>query len=266
MKLTPELLVDLGLRAGSRGRLSLAKLKRHPHGLVLAETHRTGRLRRVVHHGGRHPHKVRLDAPEISQELAALAAQVDDPAYPLRLIGLRELRSHNSWMHNAPTLMKGKRSHGMRIHPKDAADLGIEDGQVCAVASRHGEIELPAMVTEDVSVGTVAVPHGWGHDGGWTRANAAGGANVNALASTDPADLERLAGMAFLNGIPVRVGPALSPGVTATMAALPRPSTLTVATTVPRWTAFSSASASSCGRNQLSMPQRICQYRSSQRR
>ena len=38
------------------------------------------------------------------------------------------------------------------------------------------------------------------------RANAAGGANVNALASTDPADLERLAGMAFLNGIPVGWG------------------------------------------------------------
>ena len=78
---------------------------------MLAETHRTGRLRDVVHNGGRHPRKVRLDAPEISRELAALAAQADDPAYPLRLIGLRELRSHNSWMHNAPTLMKGKRSH-----------------------------------------------------------------------------------------------------------------------------------------------------------
>ncbi|QIK66293.1 molybdopterin-dependent oxidoreductase [Nocardioides sp. HDW12B] len=211
VQLTPELLVDLGLRAGSKGRLSLGKLKRHPHGLLLAETHRTGRLRRVVHHGGRHPHKVRLDAPEISRELAALTAPADDPAYPLRLIGLRELRSHNSWMHNAPTLMKGKRSHGMRIHPKDAADFGIEDGQPCVVTSPHGEIEVPATVTEDVSVGTVAVPHGWGHAGGWTRANAAGGANVNALASTDPADLERLAGMAFLNGIPVRVGPAPDP-------------------------------------------------------
>ena len=31
---------------------------------------------------------------------------------------------------------------------------------------------------------------------------------MNVLASTDPEDLERLAGMAFLNGIPVRVTPA----------------------------------------------------------
>ena len=38
----------------------------------------------------------------------------------------------------------------------------------------------------------------------------AGGANVNLLASSDPDDLERLAGMAFLNGIPVRLEAVLS--------------------------------------------------------
>jgi anaerobic selenocysteine-containing dehydrogenase len=211
VSLTPQLVLDAGLRAGSRGRLSLARLRRHPHGLVLAEAHRTGRLSSVVRHGGRHSRKVRLDAPEIAEELAALETVVEDPSYPLRLIGLRELRSHNSWMHNAPTLMRGKRSHGMRIHPKDAAEAGLEDGALCLLRSRHGEIEVPAVVTEEVSQGTVAVPHGWGHDGGWSRANRAGGANVNELASSDPDDLERLAGMAFLNGIPVRAEPALSP-------------------------------------------------------
>jgi formate dehydrogenase len=56
--------------------------------------------------------------------------------------------------------------------------------------------------------GTIAVPHGWGHRGGWRRATTAGGANVNLLASSDPGDLERLAGMAHLNGIPVRLEPA----------------------------------------------------------
>ena len=55
--------------------------------------------------------------------------------------------------------------------------------------------------------GTIAIPHGWGHNGGWQTANAAGGANVNLLASSEPEDLERLAGMAFLNGIPVRLEP-----------------------------------------------------------
>ncbi len=58
--------------------------------------------------------------------------------------------------------------------------------------------------------GTIAVPHGWGHDGGWRVANAAGGANTNALASSEPQDLERLAGMAHLNGIEVRIEPVLA--------------------------------------------------------
>jgi hypothetical protein len=53
--------------------------------------------------------------------------------------------------------------------------------------------------------GTVALPHGWGHKGGWQLANEHAGANVNLLASAEPEDLERLAGMAFLNGIPVRI-------------------------------------------------------------
>src|SRR3546814_6144581 len=61
------------------------------------------------------------------------------------------------------------------------------------------------MVTEDVSSGTIAVPHGWGHNGGWQRANTAGGANSNDLASPLLADLERLASMSILNGIPVRL-------------------------------------------------------------
>ncbi len=211
--LTPERALDVALRLGTvrfpgvGRRLTLARLKRHPHGLVLAEHQETGRLRQVVGHRGG---KVRLDDPRILEDLVRLgAAKGTDAEFPLQLIGLRELRSHNSWMHNAPTLMKGKRrTHGMRIHPKDAADAGIAEGQSCRVRSSYGEIEVPAMLTDEVRQGTVAIPHGWGHDAGWTTANRAGGANVNLLASTDPEDLERLAGMAVLNGVPVRVEPA----------------------------------------------------------
>ena len=53
----------------------------------------------------------------------------------------------------------------------------------------------------------MALPHGWGHRGGWQLANENAGVNVNLLASAEPEDLERLAGMALLNGIPVRVSP-----------------------------------------------------------
>jgi hypothetical protein len=51
------------------------------------------------------------------------------------------------------------------------------------------------------------VPHGEGHKGtaGWQVANDAGGANVNRLMSSAREDLEKLAGMALLTGVPVRV-------------------------------------------------------------
>jgi anaerobic selenocysteine-containing dehydrogenase len=192
----------LGLR---RGGLSLRRLlDRHPHGHVLAPHLRAGALRRVVlHRGGR----VRLDPPQIAEEVARLRErEAEDPRYPLRLIGLRELRSENSWMHNAPLLLRGGREQTARMHPDDAAAIGVEEGTTVRLASRHGAIELPVALTEDLMPGVVAVPHGWGHKGtgGWRRANGVGGVNVNLLTSSDPDDLERLAGMAHLNGVPVR--------------------------------------------------------------
>jgi formate dehydrogenase len=110
-------------------------------------------------------------------------------------------------MHNAPLLMRGGRTHAARIHPVDAEAVGIADGEPCLITSPHGSIEIQAAVADEVKPGTIAVPHGWGHRGGWRLANEAGGANVNRLSSSEPEDLERLAGMAFLNGIPVRISP-----------------------------------------------------------
>ena len=107
--------------------------------------------------------------------------------------------------------MAGDRVHRARINPADATAAGIGDGDRVRISSSHGEIEIEARVTDEVISGTVAVPHGWGHDGGWETANAAGGANVNLLMSSRPEDLERLAGMAHLNGVPVRIAPVAEP-------------------------------------------------------
>jgi formate dehydrogenase len=174
----------------------------------------------------RHPSgKVRLDPPEIRAEIDRLAASNGhDPAFPLRLIGLRELRSHNSWMHNAPLLMRGGRTHAARVNPQDAERLELADGATARIVSPSGEIEVAVKVTDEMTEGTVALPHGWGHYGGWQVANAAGGANSNVLASAAAGDLEPLAGMAFLNGIPIRLEPVAAPaGAETDRAAEPAP-------------------------------------------
>ena len=83
----------------------------------------------------------------------------------------------------------------------------IADGDEVSVRSPYGQIALPVALTADIVPGTIAVPHGWGHKGtgGWQLANSAGGANVNQLMSSDPNDVEALAGMSWLTGVPVEV-------------------------------------------------------------
>ena len=210
----PQRILDGLLRVGPEGDLfglrprglSLRKLRRRPHGVVVAEQVPTGVLRSKVRHRG---HRLELAPAAIVEELRRLegAGSEGDDRYPLRLIGLRELRSHNSWMHNAPLLMRGGRTHAVRVHPDDAAAYGLEDAGHARIESRHGAVEVPVKVTDEMTPGTVALPHGWGHKGGWRLANENAGANYNLLTSAEPEDLERLAGMTFLNGIAVRLEP-----------------------------------------------------------
>jgi formate dehydrogenase len=212
----PRQMVDLLLRIGPvgdrfglrRSGLSMRKLlERHPHGLVLADHLRTGILKSKLRTESK---RVQLAPPAIVSELARAHAVADAEGgeeFPLRLIGLRELRSHNSWMHNAPLLMRGGRVHALRVHPDDAAAHGLEDGGHARLESKDGAVEVPVAVTDEMTPGAVALPHGWGHSGGWRVANGNPGVNVNLLAGGAPEDLEPLAGMAFLNGIPVRVSP-----------------------------------------------------------
>ncbi len=202
---TPDRLLDLLLRIGPRGDLfglrrgglNLGKVKREPHGILLDEAHAVGVL----------DGPIRLAPEAIVEEVRALeAAPAVDGALPLRLIGMRELRSHNSWMHNSEKLMRGRKPHALRMHPDDAAARGVrEDGAHVRLRSASGDLDVPVLLTDEMTPGVVALPHGWGHAGGWQRANAAGGANVNELTAVPSGELEALAGMAKLNGVPVEV-------------------------------------------------------------
>ena len=106
-----------------------------------------------------------------------------------------------------PTENKADSDKGDAGTPKPKPAANIIDGDMVRIASPYGQIELPVIVTKDIVAGVLAVPHGWSHKGtgGWRLANGAGGANVNRLMSSAPEDLEKLAGMARLTGVPVRV-------------------------------------------------------------
>ncbi|WP_084792626.1 molybdopterin-dependent oxidoreductase [Mycobacterium sp. E136] len=191
-----------GLR---RGGLSLRRLtEEHPHGVVVAPNIRTGVLRDAIGYLSR---RVRLAHPGIAAEVDKLSQRKLPDGFSLRMIGLREPRSENSWMHNSPLLMRGDRRQHALMHVDDAAERDILDGDDVRISSPYGAITVSVSTTKDLVPGVVAVPHGWGHKGtgSWRLANRAGGANVNQLTSSDPDDVEALSGMAWLTGVPIRV-------------------------------------------------------------
>jgi formate dehydrogenase len=211
VRVKPRTLADILIRTSPAGDMfglrrsgvSFTKLLRdHPHGKVLAPELPVGRFPDVLKGA---IERINLRAPQLLAEIDKLADVRHDPRYPLRLHGLRETRSHNSWMHNALRLMPDSRRLTARVNPDDASAAGLSDGEQAVITSASGSITVPVTVTQDMSPGNIALPHGWGHSGGWKRANAAGGANSNVLASSASADIETLAGMSILNGIPVRL-------------------------------------------------------------
>jgi formate dehydrogenase len=156
--------------------------------------------------------RVQLADPELLGLLPrAIARLRREAAQPpaLRLIGRRQRRSHNSWMHNLPRLKPAGDECRLSIHPFDAASRGIADGAVVEVRAARGSLVVHALLDEDVMPGTISLPHGWGHSrtAGWRVAAQEGqaGVNVNRLAADGPEAIEPLSGMARFNGIEVEV-------------------------------------------------------------
>ena len=79
---------------------------------------------------------------DIAAEVDKLTRASIPTGFPLRMIGMREPRSENSWMHNSPLLMRGERTQRALIHVDDAADLQISDGDLVRVSSPYGEITV----------------------------------------------------------------------------------------------------------------------------
>jgi anaerobic selenocysteine-containing dehydrogenase len=206
----PEKFLDLLLRLGHRGDgfganpegLSLDLLEANPHGIDFGAL--VPRLPQIlVTDSG----KVDLVPDQIAADLPRLLEHIGrTPAQELLLIGRRQLRSANSWLHNIEVLMKGKERCTVQINPDDATRLGVSDGARVAVASATGRVELPAEVTADISRGVVSIPYGWGHGLPGSQigvASARPGVNSNIL--TDSGSMDPLSGNAVLNGIPVTV-------------------------------------------------------------
>lgn len=205
-RIGPERLLDLLLRAGPYD-LTLADLEAAPHGIDLGplQPRLPGLLRTASG-------KVELAPEPIVADVARLRAALErPPTQQMVLVGRRDLRSNNSWMHNLEPLMRGKDRCTAHVHPDDALRFGLVDGGRVLVRSRTGEIELPVEVTDAICPGAVSIPHGWGHNASAAELAVAArqpGANCNLLA--DEHLLDAISGTAVLNGIPIELLPVSS--------------------------------------------------------
>ena len=71
----------------------------------------------------------------------------------LVLIGRRQLRNMNSWLHNLRPLAKGRDRCTLLVSPKDAERLGLADGTRARVRSRVGENSVIGLKPASSSVG-----------------------------------------------------------------------------------------------------------------
>lgn len=209
MGLTPKRFLGLAARAFRLG--SLDGLRNAPHGRLLPRYEGGDFLgQRVVTDDG----LVDLapsDFVDATGELEAVFETERARRDALKLISKREPNSHNSWLHNHPRFVEGTRSTNyLYMNPEDGARVGVESGTMVEVQSSAATVRLPVKLTDDMMVGAVALPHGWGHQNadGLTVASKTRGVNVNLLAEDGPDRLEYFSGMAKLNGIWVEVSPA----------------------------------------------------------
>ena len=205
-----ERLLDAFLRLGpygdgcgqQPGGLTLAKLKKHEHGMDVGAL--TPRLREQL---ATESGKVELAPARIVGDLDRLEAWLDEePDTDLRLINRRDIRSMNTWLHNLPALAKGRDRCTLQIHPDDAANRGIDAGSMALIKSQVGAILAPVEITADVMPGVVSLPHGFGHAGesvGLQVARKKPGSNVNAV--TDDAVIDLPSGSTALFGGSVEV-------------------------------------------------------------
>lgn len=209
----PERVLDFMLRAGPYGErfgadadgLTLAKLEGSPHGIDLGPME--PRLPEVL----RTPSgKIELAPEAIAVDVDRLRMSLEQPVNgKIVLVGRRQLRSNNSWMHNVPHLVRGPNRCTAHVHPDDAERLGLDDGAIARVSSKAGEIAVEVEVTDAIMPGVVSIPHGWGHDEPGVQLSVAAehaGKNSNLLA--DESRTDPLSGNAVLNGIPVELAPA----------------------------------------------------------
>jgi len=99
---------------------------------------------------------------------------------PYRLVTAPARHYLNSTFTETPTSKRRQQQPSIMLHPKDASELGVTDGDTVRVGSARGELTLMAQVFDGVQRGVVIV------ESIWPNHAFAGGKGINVLTGADP--------------------------------------------------------------------------------
>ncbi|WP_066808063.1 molybdopterin-containing oxidoreductase family protein [Mycobacterium lehmannii] len=162
----------------------------HPHGWVLGPRE-FGHFRDALRTDDKKVHAAPPEFVARARELLADPLPAAPVGYPFQLANRRHRHSMNSWLNDLPGLHPAGKGNDVIIHPKDAADLGVGDGDLVRVFSPVGEVELTAVVNDRPRQGVIIIDHGWGSrvfDPRGQDAPVSYGANRNLLVEGAPVD------------------------------------------------------------------------------
>jgi menaquinone reductase, molybdopterin-binding-like subunit len=96
--------------------------------------------------------------------------------------------AHLPWLQELPDVMSTAMwSSWVEINPQTAARLGIAEGDIVRIASMHGTLDTPALVSPGVAPDVVAMPVGQGHQTFTRYASGRGESPIGILAPlTEP--------------------------------------------------------------------------------
>ncbi|OBK27628.1 formate dehydrogenase [Mycobacterium asiaticum] len=165
-------------------------LMSHPHGMVLGPRE-YGHFAAALRTEDKRVHIAPADLVARAAELLAAPPPQVPPGFPFQVGNRRHRHSMNSFLNDLPGLHPGGKGSLVLIHPADAAEHEIGDGDLVRMSSPVGAVEVRAVLSERPRRGLIVLDHGWGSRIFDPRGDAAPrsfGVNRNLLIDGGPVD------------------------------------------------------------------------------
>jgi formate dehydrogenase len=184
-----RLIIVMSRKVNGR-KLKWLELLANPHGMVLGPRE-YGHFSAALRTADKRVHIAPAALVARARELLAAPPPQAPAGYPFQVGNRRHRHSMNSFLNDLPGLHPGGKGSVVLVHPADAAEHGIKEGDLVRVYSPVGEVEVRATLSDRPRRGLIVLDHGWGsrifdpHGG---SAAQSFGVNRNLLIDGEPVD------------------------------------------------------------------------------